>query len=77
MSTNDGHDSAALSSEEKVRQVTAGEQGFINDEYATQKEKNRRQFGDLIKKGLAKVSDASMFHGSARDSKVKYRDEEF
>lgn len=56
---------------------TLGVQGFIQDDCAAQKNKNRRQFGELIKKGTAKAMDASMFHGLARNSKVRYRDEEF
>ena len=54
-----------------------GVQGFIEDERAAQKDENRREFGELVRRGLAEASDASMFHGSARKSKVKYRDEDF
>lgn len=51
--------------------------GFIEEELAEQKNKNRREFSQQIKDGLAKATDASMFHGLARNSKVKYRDEEY
>lgn len=55
----------------------AGVKGFIKDKYAAQNEINRREFGELVKRGLAKASDASMFHGLARNSKVRWPDEEF
>lgn len=76
MITKNGRDSVVLLSAEKYRELI-GVQGFIQDEYAAQKHKNRLQFGNLVKNGLAKASDASMFHGLARNSKVKYRNEEF
>ncbi len=76
MITKNGRDSVVLLSAEKYRELT-GVQGFIQDEYAAMKNKNRRQFGSLIKNGLARASDASMFHGLARNSEVKYRNEEF
>lgn len=55
-----------------------GVQGFIEDEYAAQKQKNRLQFDDLIKRGLAKATDASVFHGLGRECIViRWPDEEF
>jgi prevent-host-death family protein len=76
MITKNGRDAVVLLSAEKYRELT-GMQGFIQEEYATQKNKNRSQFGDLIKNGSAKAGDASMFHGLAHNSKVRYRSEEF
>ncbi len=76
MITKNGRDSVVLLSAEKYRELT-GVQGFIQDDYAALKNKNRRQFSNLIKNGLVRASDASMFHGLARNSIVKYRNEEF
>lgn len=59
------------------RMTTDNTQGFIQDEYAAQKDKNRRQFGDLVKRGLAKATDASAFHGLGKKIKVTYRNEDF
>jgi hypothetical protein len=49
--------------------------GFIEDELAEQKNKNRREFSQQIKDGTAKATDASMFQGLARNSKVLNEDE--
>ncbi len=76
MITKNGRESVVLLSAEKYRELT-GVKGFIQDVYATQKDNNRRQFGELIKRGLAKATDASMFHGLARNSTVRYHNEEF
>lgn len=52
-------------------------QGFIEDECTQEKHARRVAFSQLVKQGLAKSTDASMFHGAAKDSTVQYRDEEF
>lgn len=57
--------------------ITRVNHGFIEDELAEQKNINRREFGQQVKDGRAKSTDASMFHGLARKSTVKYKDEDF
>jgi hypothetical protein len=57
--------------------ITMISHGFIEDELAEQKIKNRREFSQQIKDGLAKATDASMFHGLRDEIKVKYPDEEY
>lgn len=52
-------------------------QGFIEDEWAKEKHARRVAFSQRVKQGFAKPTDASMFHGAARDATVQYRDEEF
>lgn len=52
-------------------------QGFIDDEYMKEKQARSAAFSQQVKLGLAKSTDASMFHGAARNSTVKYRNEEF
>ena len=57
--------------------ITMINHGFIEDELAEEKNKNRREFSQQIKDGLAKATDASMFHGLRDEIKVKYGDEEY
>lgn len=52
-------------------------QGFIEDEYMKAKQARSAAFGRQVKLGLAKSTDASMFHGAAKNSTVKYRNEDF
>ena len=47
------------------------------DESAVQKVELRREFTQSVKRGSAKSTDASMFHGLAAKSRVKYLNEEF
>lgn len=62
----------------RVKDVAAKmDNGFIKDECAARKNKDRLDFAERVRKGEAKPSDASMFHGLARNSKVKYRDDEY
>lgn len=68
--------SVAAESAEGNRQLI-GVQGFINDEYAAKKDERRREFANQVKNGLAKSTDASMFHGLAANSKVRYRSDEY
>jgi len=50
---------------------------FIDDEYMKEKQARSAEFSRQVKLGLAKSTDASMFHGAAKNSTVKYRNEEF
>jgi hypothetical protein len=54
-----------------------GAQGFIEDEYMKEKQARSAAFGRQVKLGLAKSTDASMFHGASKNSTVKYRNEDF
>lgn len=54
-----------------------GAQGFIEDEYMKEKQARSAAFSRQVKLGLAKSTDASMFHGAAKNSTVKYRNEDF
>jgi prevent-host-death family protein len=76
MITKNGRDSVALVSAEVYRQLI-GVQGFIADENAAQKNAGQRAFANSVKRGTAKSTDASMFHGLATKSRVKYLNEEF
>jgi prevent-host-death family protein len=76
MITKNGRDSVALVSAERYRQLI-GVQSFIADESAVQKNELQREFTQSVKRGSAKSTDASMFHGLAAKSRVKYLNEEF
>lgn len=53
-------------------------QGFIEDDpHMKEKQARSAEFGRQVKLGLAKSTDASMFHGAAKNPTVEYRDEEF
>lgn len=54
-----------------------GVQGFIEDEYMKEKQARSAAFARQVKLGLAKSTDADMFHGAAKSSTVKYRNEDF
>lgn len=54
-----------------------GAQGFIDDEYMKEKQARSAAFSRQVKLGLAKSTDADMLHGAAKNSTVKYRDEDF
>lgn len=53
--------------------------GFIKDdsEWAKRKNKERREFAEQVKLGLAKSTDASVFFGLGATARVRYRDENF
>ncbi len=76
MITKNGRESVVLVSAERYRQLT-GVHGFIKDEGVARKSASRREFAARVKKGAAKSTDASMFHGLAKRSKVRYVNEEF
>lgn len=76
MISRNGRESVVLMSAEVFRQLT-GVQGFIHDEMAAQKNERRREFESRVNSGLAKATDASMFHGLAAKSKVRYLSEEY
>lgn len=79
--SNGGTDNAKLADQiiviKQALRIFEVNHGFIHDELAEQKNKNRQEFSQQIKDGLAKATDASVFHGLACNIKVKYRDEEF
>lgn len=79
--SNGGIDNAKLADQiiviKQALRIFEVKHGFIHDELAEQKNMNRQEFSQQIKDGFAKSTDASMFHGLARNSKVKYPDEEF
>lgn len=52
-------------------------QGFILDECAGQKQRNRAEFAEQVRSGKANAMDASMFHGMATRSFVRMRSDEF
>lgn len=76
MITKNGRETVVLVSADRYREMT-GIQGFIQDEAVARKNAARREFADRVKKGVAKSTDASMFHGLGRRSKVRYLNEEF
>jgi predicted RNase H-like HicB family nuclease len=51
--------------------------GFIEDTWAKEKQARSAAFSRQVKLGLAKSTDADMFHGAAKNSTVKYRNEDF
>lgn len=51
--------------------------GFIEDTWAKEKTRQRVEFSRQVKLGLAKATDADMFLGAAKNSTVKYREEDF
>lgn len=53
-------------------------QSFIEDDpYMKAKQARSAEFSRQVKLGLAKSTDASMFHGAAKNSTVKYPNEDF
>ena len=51
---------------------------YIDDDpYMKEKQARSAAFGRQVKLGLAKSTDADMFHGAAKNSTVKYRNEDF
>lgn len=53
--------------------------GFVKDEseWAVRKNRERREFFERVKKGLANSTEASVFFGLGATAKVRYRDENF
>lgn len=76
MITKNGRDSVVMMSAEKYYQMT-GVQGFIHDDLAAQKNHRRSEFANRVTQGLAHSTDASMFHGMASQSKVRYLSDEY
>lgn len=72
--TKNGRDSVVLVSAEYFRELS-GQQGFIRDAYAKEKNKQRTEFANAVGQGRAKSSDASMFKGM--ETAVKFGNEEF
>ena len=72
--SKNGRDAVVLVSADYFRELS-GKQGFIKDVYAKDKNKRRMAFGQEVKAGRAKSSDASIFKDMK--SEVTFRDEEF
>lgn len=76
MITKNGREAVVLLSVEKYRELT-GVKGFIKDELAAAKNQRRKDFSARVKRGQAKATDASMFHGAAAKAKVRYRSDKY
>jgi len=74
MITKNGRESVVLMSAERHQQLTLG---FIQDECANQKRRNRAKFVKLVRSGEASAMDASMFRGKAAKSSIRMRSDEF
>ncbi|MHB1117786.1 hypothetical protein [Sideroxydans sp.] len=60
---------------EPVSAELSGQQGFIQDAYSKEKNRQRTEFAQEVGQGRVKSSDASMFKGM--ETSVKFRNEEF
>jgi len=72
--SKNGRDAVVLVSADYFRELT-GKQGFIKDAYAKEQNKQRMEFGQDVKAGRAKSSDASIFKNMK--SEVTFGNEEF
>lgn len=76
MITKNGRDSVVLVSAERYREMTA-DSDYIGDPFMAKKHFWQKEFSRQVILGLAKSTDASMFHGAAAKSTVIYRNDEF
>jgi hypothetical protein len=57
--------------------ITLVNSPFIHDELLARKDMHQQKFFQDVENGKAKADDASMFHGLARHSTVKYHNDEY